>query len=181
MGLSGALEVAPTPVAPAKQTPRAASRHFITLHQIKSNKLITNDCGHASSKYRINIIDLILSMLSEKLINAGAKITALSSRAAATTGRIKRSREVHSTKINSRKPRLMERQRRLSGLAAHLFPFGYEEISARAGFLHHSLLGGGGCFMHASLNVSLKSTSIRKENENAKGFRQRLLIHDALG
>lgn len=82
----GFLEVAPTPVAPAKQAPRAAPRHFITLHQIKSNKLITNDCGHASSKYRINIIDLILSMLSEKLINAGAKITALFSRATATIG-----------------------------------------------------------------------------------------------
>lgn len=76
MCFSGDLEVAPTPVAPAKQAPRAASRHFITLHQIKSNKLITNDCGHASSKYRINIIDLILSMLSEKLINARAKIKA---------------------------------------------------------------------------------------------------------
>lgn len=75
MGPSGGLKVAPTPVAPAKQAPRAAWRHFITLHQIKSNKLITNDCGHASSKYRINIIDLILSMLSEKLINAGAKIS----------------------------------------------------------------------------------------------------------
>lgn len=86
----GALDVAPTPVAPAKQTPRAASSHFITLHQIKSNKLITNDCGHASSKYRINIIDLILSMLSEKLINAGARITALFSRARATIGRIKK-------------------------------------------------------------------------------------------
>lgn len=86
MGFSGGLEVAPTPVAPAKQAPRAASRHFITLHQIKSNKLITNDCGHASSKYRINIIDLILSMLSEKLINAEAKITALFSRATATIG-----------------------------------------------------------------------------------------------
>lgn len=86
----GALDVAPTPVAPAKQTPRAASSHFITLHQIKSNKLITNDCGHASSKYRINIIDLILSMLSEKLINAGAKITALFSRATATIGGIKK-------------------------------------------------------------------------------------------
>lgn len=93
----GAIYGAPTPVAPAKQAPRAASRHFITLHQIKSNKLITNDCGHASSKYRINIIDLILSMLSEKLINAGAKITALFSRAAATIGWIKRSHEVHST------------------------------------------------------------------------------------
>lgn len=63
---------------------QAASRHFITLHQIKSNKLITNDCGHASSKYRINIIDLILSMLSEKLVNAWAKITAPFPRATAT-------------------------------------------------------------------------------------------------
>lgn len=86
----GPWMMAPTPVAPAKQTPRAASSHFITLHQIKSNKLITNDCGHASSKYRINIIDLILSMLSEKLINAGARITALFSRARATIGRIKK-------------------------------------------------------------------------------------------
>lgn len=81
----GALDVAPTPVAPAKRAPRAASSHFITLHQIKSNKLITNDCGHASSKYGINIIDLILSMLSEKLINAWDKITAPFSRATATT------------------------------------------------------------------------------------------------
>lgn len=78
--------MAPTTVATAKQALGAASRHFITLHQIKSNKLITNDCGHASSKYRINIIDLILSMLSEKLINAGAKITALFSRATPTIG-----------------------------------------------------------------------------------------------
>ncbi len=101
MGFSRGLEVAPTPVAPAKQTPRAASSHFITLHQIKSNKLITNDCGHASSKYRINIIDLILSMLSEKRINAGARITALFSRATATIGWIKRSHEVHSGKVNS--------------------------------------------------------------------------------
>lgn len=101
MGFSGGLEVAPTPVVPAKQAPRAASNYFITLHQIKSNKLITNDCGHASSKYRINIIDLILSMLSEKLINAGAKITALFSRATATIGWIKRSHEVHSSKVNS--------------------------------------------------------------------------------
>lgn len=54
MGFNEGLEVAPTPVAPAKQAPRAASSHFITLHQIKSNKLITNGGGHASSKYRIN-------------------------------------------------------------------------------------------------------------------------------
>lgn len=86
MGSSGGLEVAPAPIAPAKRAPRAASRHFITLHQIKSNKLITNDCGHASSKYRINIIDLILSMLSEKLVNAGAKITAMFSKATPTIG-----------------------------------------------------------------------------------------------
>lgn len=66
MCFSGDLEVAPTVVGPAKQTPRTARRHFITLHQIKSNKLITNNCVHASNKYRINIIDLILSMLSEK-------------------------------------------------------------------------------------------------------------------
>lgn len=66
MDFTEGLDVAPTWVAPAKWAPRSASRHFITLHQIKSNKLITNDRGHASSKYRINIIDLILSMLSEK-------------------------------------------------------------------------------------------------------------------
>lgn len=81
--------------------PRATSSHFITLHQIKSNKLITNGGGHASSKYRINIIDLILSMLSEILINAGAKIAVLFSRSTATIGWIKRSHEVHSTKLNS--------------------------------------------------------------------------------
>lgn len=101
MGFSEGLEVAPTPVAPAKQAPRAASSHFITLHQIKSNKLITNDGGHASSKYRINIIDLILSVLREKLINAGAKITVLFSRATATIGWIKRSHEVYSSEVNS--------------------------------------------------------------------------------
>lgn len=86
MGFSEGLEVAPTPVAPAKPTPRATSSHFITLHQIKSNKLITNGGGHASSKYRINIIDLILSMLSEILISAGAKIAALFSRSTVTIG-----------------------------------------------------------------------------------------------
>lgn len=66
MCFSKDLEVAPTPVAPAKRAPRTAPRHLITLHQIKSNKLITNNCRHASNKYWISIIDLILSVLSEK-------------------------------------------------------------------------------------------------------------------
>lgn len=86
MGFNEELDVAPTPVAPAKQAPRAASSHFITLHQIKSNKLITNGSGHASSKYRINIIDLILSVLNEKRINAQANIKVLFSRATLTIG-----------------------------------------------------------------------------------------------
>lgn len=86
MGFNEELDVAPTPVAPAKQAPRAASSHFITLHQIKSNKLITNGSGHASSKYRINIIDLILSVLSEKHINAEANIKVLFSKATVTIG-----------------------------------------------------------------------------------------------
>lgn len=84
MGFNEELNVAPTPDAPAKQAPRAASSHFITLHQIKSNKLITNGNGHASSKYRINIIDLILSVLSEKRINAEANIKVLFFRATVT-------------------------------------------------------------------------------------------------
>lgn len=39
----------------------------------------------------------------------------------------------------------------------------------------------GGCKMfYACLNMHLKSKSIRNDTENAKGFHQRLLIHDAL-
>lgn len=86
MGFNEELDVAPTPVTLAKPAPRAVSSHFITLHQIKSNKLITNGSGHASSKYRINIIDLILSVLSEKRINAEANIKVLFSRATVTIG-----------------------------------------------------------------------------------------------
>lgn len=86
MGFNEELDVAPTPVTAAKQAPRAASSHFITLHQIKSNKLITNGSDHASSKYRINIIDLILSVVSEKHINAEANIKVLFSRATVTIG-----------------------------------------------------------------------------------------------
>lgn len=33
---------------------------------------------------------------------------------------------------------------------------------------------------YACLNMHLKSKSIRNDSENAKGFHQRLLIHDAL-
>lgn len=39
---------------------------LITLPHIKSYKLITNDWGHARNKYKINIIDLILSALKWK-------------------------------------------------------------------------------------------------------------------
>lgn len=39
--------------------------------------------------------------------------------------------------------------------------------------------GGGGMF-YACLNMHLKSKSIRNDSENAKGFHQSLLIHDAL-
>lgn len=40
---------------------------LITLPHIKSYKLITNDWGHARNKYRINIIDLILSAVKWKI------------------------------------------------------------------------------------------------------------------
>lgn len=101
VGFSAGLEVAPVPVAAAKLAPRAASSNFITLHQIKSNKLITNDGMHASSKYRINITDLIPSVLSEKRMNAGAKIKVLCSGSTATIGQIKRSHKVHSSRLKS--------------------------------------------------------------------------------
>lgn len=94
----GALEGAPDPVSPAKQAPTASSRHFIALHQIKSNKLITNNSGHARGKYRINIIDLILSMLSEKKTY---RCWGQNYSPTATIGRIKRLHKVRSTKINS--------------------------------------------------------------------------------
>lgn len=40
--------------------------------------------------------------------------------------------------------------------------------------------GAGGEMFYACLNMHLKSKSIRNDSENAKGFHQRLLIHDAL-
>lgn len=39
---------------------------LITLPHIKSYKLITNDWGHTRNKYKINIIDLILSEREER-------------------------------------------------------------------------------------------------------------------
>lgn len=71
----------------------------------------------------------------------------------------------------------------LNVLFVHLFSFCHEEgfVCARvSSIIHCGCSEGGKRMFYACLNMHLKSKGISNDSENAKGFHQRLLIHDAL-